>query len=188
MIPRNCISPVAVLCSQLMNELDAFWSEELARAAANAKDSGRHSVADYLELRAQNDVIRSIGVRWLTEAMIAVAGEFNRRSHPVEIEREDPHRFTLRGATMSGTLLRLRQGVRCLTVEAGWTRTPSDGFMRGGALAAARLTHFGMPRSGAELGLYADPDAPRWRIFIDGQPAGEFTALEIERHFNTLLT
>ena len=56
------------------------------------------------------------------------------------MENENPHNFRLRGANLVGSLLRVRQGVRCLTVEAGWTRTPNDGFMRGGALAIARIT------------------------------------------------
>ena len=145
-----------------MNELDRLWSQMLDEAIAAARGSGRGDVADYLDLKARNDALRSAGVRWLLEAMVGIAGEANRGAYAIEIEREDPHNFQHAGANMAGTLLKLRHGVRCLTVEAGWTRTPADGFMRGGALAAARLSHFGMAKMNAELLLKQNADALGW--------------------------
>lgn len=163
-----------------MDELDEFWSHELAKALENAKTSGRGDVADYLELKARNDAVRETGVRWLNESLAAIAFE---NGSKIEIIRNAPHRFEFRKATMAGTRLKLIQGVRCLTVEAGWTRTPSDGFMRGGALAAARITHFGMPKSGAELGLYVREDVPHWIAYLDEKNAIEFTLDHIREHF-----
>jgi hypothetical protein len=167
-----------------MDELDEFWSHELAKAFENAKNSGRDDVADYLELKARNDALREAGVRWLNESLVSIALE-NGAAGKIEIVRDAPHRFEFRKATMAGTRLKLIQGVRCLTVEAGWTRTPSDGFMRGGALAAARITHFGMPKSGAELGLYATEGVPHWISYIDEKNAAEFTLDDVRDHFNT---
>lgn len=167
-----------------MDELDEFWSNELANALANAKTSGRSDVADYLELKKRNDVLRETGVRWLNESFTAIAFENGANAGRIEIVRDSPHRFAFRKATIAGTRLQLKQGVRCLTVEAGWTRTPADGFMRGGALAAARITHLGMPKSGAELGLYSTDGVPHWITYIDDRNAAEFTLDDVRNHFN----
>lgn len=166
-----------------MDELDEFWSHELAKAMQNAKATGRGDVADYLELKARNDALRETGVRWLNESLAAIALENSGVTGKIEIARDAPHRFEFRKATMAGTRLKLVQGVRCLTLEAGWTRTPSDGFMRGGALAAARITHFGMPKAGAELGLYVREDVPHWIAYLDEKNAIEFTLDHIREQF-----
>src|SRR5436305_2498739 len=108
-----------------MNELDEIWSQMLADAEARARASGRHDVADYLALKASNDQIRERSIRWLFDSIIEFAAHANRREQAIAIEREDPHNFSFRGANLVGSLLRIRQGVRCLTLEAGWTRTPA---------------------------------------------------------------
>lgn len=139
----------------------------LDEAMRAARAAGRHDVADYLDLKARNDAIRHANVRWLFEAVSHIALEVETRG--LKVEREEPHRFEHRGASLSGSLVRLSQGVRCLTVEAGWTRTPSDGFMRGGALAVAKMTHRGMPKMSADLILKPDKDGPGWTaIYADG--------------------
>ena len=116
-----------------MNELDEIWAQKLAEAAENARVSGRHDVADYLALKAANDTIRRTAVGWLFDTAVQIAAEANRNLSGIAIEREDPYNFSLRGANIVGSMLRVRQGVRCMTIEAGWTRTPADGFMCGGA-------------------------------------------------------
>lgn len=170
-----------------MDELDEFWSQELAKALENAKNSGRGDVADYLELKARNDALRETGVRWLNESLASIAIENDGITGKIEIVRDAPHRFAFRKATMAGTRLQLKQGVRCLTLEAGWTRTPTDGFMRGGALAAARFTHLGMPKAGAELGLYITNEIPHWISYIDEKNAAEFTLDHVRNQFNTFV-
>jgi hypothetical protein len=166
-----------------VNELDQFWSQELAAAIENAKRSGRADVADYLELRARNDSLRHAGVRWLIESMITISSPYVNGSANVEIFREEPHRFEIFNANMVGMRLKFQQGVRCLTTEAGWTRTPADGFMRGGTLAAARLSHFGKPKAGVELGLLLKEAEPHWNVFRDGKPVREFLFEDIGEHF-----
>src|SRR5437879_2741967 len=118
-----------------MTELDRIWSQMLSGNAAKAGDSGRQHVAEYLRLRATNDAIRAAGVGWLFDTMIEIAGRAMRDRFGIIIEREDPHSFTRGSSNMVGSLLEIRQGVRCLTVEAGWARTPRDGIMQKGALA-----------------------------------------------------
>ena len=166
-----------------MHELDEIWAQKLAEAAENARVAGRHDVADYLALKAANDAIRRTAVAWLFDSLVQIAGEANRASAGIEIEREDPHSFSLRGANLVGSLFRVREGVRCLTLEAGWPRTPSDGFMRGGALAIARIVHFGMPKAGAELSLVKREDKPAWVVNVEGVASREFDSATLLEHF-----
>ena len=159
----------------------------LDEAIAAARAAGRFGVADYLDLRSRNDALRTAGVRWLFEAVVAIAGGAGREFPGIRIEREEPHNFPYAGANMAGSLLRLRHGVRCLTVEAGWTRTPADGFMRGGSLAVAKLTHFGMAKMNMDLQLRPSGSEPGW---VAVAPDGRQTPVDemlLRRHFNVFL-
>ncbi len=169
-----------------MNELDEMWSKMLSQALENAKASGRHDVAEYLNLKAANDAIRQASVRWLFDTLLEIAGDANRTNLTVSIEREDTHNFAYRGANLVGSLIRFRHGVRCLTVEAGWTRTPADGFMRGGALAFARLTHMGMPKANAELWLIRSEESPIWQVMLEEKGVQIFRSESLRDHFRIL--
>jgi hypothetical protein len=170
-----------------VNESDEVWAQFLAESVANLRAGSDRAVADYISLKAGNDQIRERGVKWLFDAVIQLAGEANRRNYAVAVEREDPHSFRLGRANMVGSLVRLRHGVRCLTLEAGWTRNPSDGFMRGQALAAARISHFGKKEAEAELHLRKTTDHPEWFVLgRDDRPA-RLEAVELMRHFAILL-
>jgi hypothetical protein len=154
--------PISVAILGGMDELEDAWSQMLAGAIANARSSGRGDVAEYLQLKLTNDLIRQTSVDWLFNSLIELASEENRRNPMIVIEREEPHEFAFSGARMAGELIRVRLGVRFMTLEAGWTRRPEHGFMRGGALAAARITHFGIPAETTELSLIRTDDAPVW--------------------------
>lgn len=171
----------------MMNELDEVWSEMLASAIANAEASGRRDVADYLSLKATNDAIRQTSVKWLLDSFIELTGEAHRRNPRITTEHENPHNFRFAGANIVGSMLRVRHGVRCLTVEAGWTRTPGDGFMRGGALAFARISHFGMPRSNTDLMLTRFEDAPQWFAMPDEDNRVSFHLEDLIEHFRIFL-
>ena len=151
-----------------MNEPDHGWDDLIATKIEQARNAGRHDIADYLTLKQSNDAIRQAAVNWLFDSFIEFAMEAGRRNPAIIVEREEPHEFDFRGGRMVGSLVRVRFGVRNLTVEAGWTRAPSHGFMRGGALAAARLTHFGLPSAGAELQLVRGDETPVWRA-VEGE-------------------
>ena len=146
-----------------MNEQDQGWHELLASKIEQARSAGRHDIADYLTLKQSNDAIRQAAVNWLFDSFVEFALEAGRRQPAVTVEREEPHEFDFRGGRMVGSLVRVRFGVRNLTVEAGWTRAPSHGFMRGGALAAARVAHFGLPKSGIDLELVKGDATATWR-------------------------
>ena len=170
-----------------MTELDEIWSKMLTEALANAKAAGRQDVADYLTLKATNDAIRQTGVRWLFDSLIEIAGHPNRNNSRLSIEKQDPHSFAYRGSNMVGSLVRIRHGVRCLTVEAGWTRTPADGFMRGGALAFAKIAHLGISKFNAELSLTFLDNLPVWVEIRDEKAAGRFKSENLRAHFRILL-
>jgi hypothetical protein len=166
-----------------MTELDQVWSQMLGDAERHAAAAGQHAVADFLRLKATNDAIRSTGVRWLFDAFIEMAGEAVRTRSALTMERDEPHNFAHGSSNIVGSRLLIRHGVRCLTVEAGWTRTPGDGIMRGGALALARVTHFGIPRHTEELRLVHGDSLPLW-ITAAGAPAG---TADLRRHFDLFL-
>ena len=166
-----------------MNEQDQGWHELLAWKIEQARSSGRHDIADYLTLRQSNDAIREAAVNWLFDSFIEFAMEANRRQPAVLVEREEPHEFDFRGGKMVGSLVRVRFGIRNLTIEAGWTRMPSHGFMRGGALAAARLTHFGLPKSGTDLELVKSGATALWRS-TGGDP---FDLEQVAEHLEILI-
>jgi len=170
-----------------MNELDEVWARMLAEAKARVEAGGRGDVAEYLELKANNDAIRAACVKWLFDSALEIASQANRENAAIAVENENPHSFVFGKSNLSGSLLRFRQGVRCLTVEAGWTRTPADGFMRGGALACARITHFGLSRHNQELVLTRGENLPNWlSVGKDGR-RNLFDSKNLQHHFRVFL-
>lgn len=157
-------------------------------AITKAESAGQSDVVEYLQLKVTNDSIRAAGVKWLFDSMSEIAAKLNRNDWQITIENVSPHRFASGNATLVGSLVRFQQGVRCLSVEAGWTRTPNDGFMRGGVLAGARINHFGIGRHNAELVLVRGKEtAANWfavdkngeRVFIDSN--------DLNKHFQIFL-
>lgn len=171
-----------------MNEINEFWKNSLAEAVKKARSEGRNDVADYLILKATNDEIRGASSRWLFESILEIAHETMRRGINLKIENENPHRFEMNKSSHVGSLLRFSFGVRVLTVEAGWTRTPNDGFMRGGALAYARLTHFGKAKHNAELILLrSNKKLPQWFLLEPDGAKKLFDSNNLHEHFSIFL-
>lgn len=168
----------------MMNELDEVWSELLTNALANAGGPGHRDVADYLALKAANDTLREASIKWLFDSLLELAAEANRINPVITVENTDPYSFISGGANIVGSMLRFRQGVRCLTLEAGWTRAPRDGFMQGGALAIARITHFGLAKSNADLMLMRLGEVPQWFSVLSERERGEFGTEDLRQHFN----
>ena len=168
---------------RVMNELEQVWTRKLNEARVKAENSGRADVAEYLALRATNDMIRQTSVEWLLDSLSEIASDANRSGANVRIETENAHRFQFGNASLAGSLCRLHQGVRCLSVEAGWTRSPADGFIRGGALAAALVSHFGMSKHDAELVLVSEKNAPSWFSVGKSGKRELFDARNLQGHF-----
>jgi hypothetical protein len=100
-----------------LSELNAEWARRVAEAERQARTSGRGDVADYLALRALNDMARATGVEWLLAAFNAQAGEVNRTGAGITLTSEDAHRFRVGNSTMVGNRLTLHAGVRSLSVR-----------------------------------------------------------------------
>jgi hypothetical protein len=172
---------------QSMEELDDVWEQLINEAAKNPEAPGHEGFADFIAVKTANDAIRETSVRWLLETMRKAAEHANLKRAGILIEAQEPHRFSLDKMHLGGSLLRFRQGIRCLTVEAGWTRTPADGFMRGNALAVARLTHFGIAKANAELHLLKFEDRPQWFTVTNMGLRVSFELEDLIRHFQTFL-
>jgi hypothetical protein len=170
-----------------MEELDVVWTNFLKEAAARVGEGDRNDVADYLELKSTNDFLRSTSVQWLFESVAEIASEANRNNANLTFEKKHPHSFTIGNSNLVGWLVRFCQGVRCLSVEAGWTRSPSDGFMRGGALAVGRVTHFGMAKQNVELNLLKIENAPVWFATDRNGKRTEFHSNHLQNHFRIFL-
>ena len=89
---------------------------------------------------------------------------------------------------MVGERLVLRRGLRALTVEAGWPRTPRDGVVRGGGLASALVGHFGNRRADEELLLVpAETETARWFVVEKTGARTELHEERLRRHVVRLL-
>ena len=148
-----------------MSELEEAWEVALAEAKQRARGAGRADIARYLDLRAKNDLLRHTAIDWLAATLTSLAGEANRKGAGIQIERRDSHSFRRGSATMVGSRLTLRRGVRELSLESGWPRQPSDGIVHGDGLACANIKHLGRNRSNAELLLaHSAEGTPQWQV------------------------
>ena len=172
---------------ETMNELEKVLIHDLEIAVERAKQTGRFDIAEYLSLKQTNDAIRSESVKWLFETILDIVFTFNRHGAQIKLEQKPNHRFEFGKSNLSGELLRLRQGVRCLSIEAGWTRTPADGFMRGGALACAKLTHFGFSKMNEELALLKFDGSHQWFSIADERNRISFNVRSLKKHFEIFL-
>jgi hypothetical protein len=146
-----------------MSELDEAWALALAEAEQKARLAGRRDLAEYLALRNSNDLLRKAGVDWLFSSFLSLAGDANRAGANIQTSSTDGHRFRIGNSTMVGRLVTLTSGVRKIAVEAGWPRTPRDGFVRGGGLASAHIHHVGIKLAGEELLLSKSAaGTPQW--------------------------
>lgn len=171
-----------------MSELDKAWEMALADAERRARAAGHRDIADYVALRKKNDFLRRTATDWLLATVTALAARANRNGAAIEVEQDDAHRFRIGNATMAGRRLTLRHGVRALTIESGWPRTPHDGIVRGGGLACAGIKHFGRKRANAELLLVRSRgDAPQWFVIDKSGERILFTESHIRAHFSFLL-
>jgi hypothetical protein len=171
-----------------MSELEEAWELALAEANRRAQAAGRADIARYLDLRAKNDLLRRTAVDWLTAFLTSLAGEANRKGAGIQIERQDPHRFRQGSATMVGIQITLRSGVRALSIESGWPRTPRDGIVSGNGLACANIKHFGRHRSNAQLLLARSSNGlPRWLVLEKTGAQTPLSEARIRQHFSLLL-
>ena len=175
------------MLTKAMNLTEEVWQEKLDKALQAAQLHERGDIAEYISLKASNDAIRTHSVKWLIETVSEIVFAFNTRGARIKLEQADSHRFSHQKADLTGSRLKLQHGIRCLTLEAGWTRQPGDGFMRGGALVFARITHFGFPKEAEELVLLKYENQPQW-FSVDGEfHRISFDIRSLRRHFEVFL-
>jgi hypothetical protein len=166
-----------------VSELDEAWALALAEAERRARAQGRGDIAEYIALRASNDLMRATGIEWLLQTLTVMAGEANRVGASIRIEKTDGHRFSVGSATMVGTRVTFRAGVRALTIEAGWPRAPRDGFVRGGGLACGRIGHFGKRAADEEILLVRSASGtPVWHILERDGTRSPLLEARLRRH------
>lgn len=171
-----------------MTELDEAWELALAEAKERARAEGRTDIAGYLDLRRRNDLLRRTAIDWLLNEVVSLAGQANRAGAGIQIEQKEPHRFSRHNATMVGRQVTLRRGVRELTIECGWPRTPRDGIIHGGGLACANIKHFGRRRANVELLLTPlSKNKPHWLVADDDSVRTVFAEETLRSHFVTFL-
>jgi len=171
-----------------VTDFDEAWDLALAQAKARARAKGHTDIERYLDLRRRNDLLRRTAIDWLINEFVSLAGEANRAGAGIQIEQKEPHRFSRRNATMVGRQVTLRRGVRALTIECGWPRTPRDGIVRGGGLACANIKHFGRRRANAELLLTPlSKGKPHWLVADDDTDRTVFAEETLRSHFVTFL-
>ncbi|HEX5966285.1 MAG TPA: hypothetical protein VFY51_10140 [Pyrinomonadaceae bacterium] len=169
-----------------MSELDEAWALALSEAEQKARLAGRKDIADYLSLKNSNDLLRKAGVQWLIESFTVAAGEANRAGASIKIARSEGHRFRTGTSTMVGQIVTLVNGVRTLSVEAGWPRVPRDGIVRGGGLACANIRHVGIRAASEELLLAkTSSGAPGWKSTAKNRH--HLHESDIHRHIAILL-
>lgn len=170
-----------------MNELQENWNDFIREANLRSR-GGSGDVADYLRLRDANDAARRLGIEWLLGAFLEVAAEANRRGFGIAVERKEEHSFTVGTATMQGSLVRLKRGIRSVSIEAGSPRSPQDGFVRGGGLARARISHFGQPKANEDLMLiHSEQSAPVWFVVAETDFRHPFQIPRLQHHFETFV-
>jgi hypothetical protein len=59
--------------------------------------------------------------------------------------------------------------------------------MRGGALAFAKITHFGFAKENAELALLSFEDSPQWFVIADERNRISFNIQSLRKHFEVFL-
>jgi len=166
-----------------MSELETEWELALAQAQERARAAGRRDISDYLSLRRRNDLLRQTATDWLMNVFVVLAGDANRAGAGIQIEQQDEHRFQRGNATMVGKRITLRRGVRALTIECGWPRTPRHGIVRGNGLAGANIKHFGQSKMNDELLLTrSKTGSPRWFVVKDDTHSN-LTESDLRRHF-----
>lgn len=162
MVTRNIAFSGVPTYSLVMVELDEMWADLLLATSIKAGATGRGELAKYLRLKIENDKIRQIGVDWLIKTFIDLAVQRSLTDPGMQIDRVAPHAFQNETSNMVGSLIRVQRGVRCLSLEAGWVRTPSDGIMRRGSLAVAQVIHFGMSGRNSSYKLVRSKPSPVW--------------------------
>lgn len=167
-----------------MDEFEQKWLEMLEKAKERAQREENLTLLEYFELKSANEKLRLEASKALLEMFFYAARSKSLEGFNLKFNTKSGHQFEMRQARLTGFCLDISFGIRKLTIEIGWTRTPKDGFMRQGALAYSRISHFGRPEHNKEL-LLLNRNEPRWFFANDLQKL--FEESDAVKHLNILL-
>ncbi len=171
-----------------MNELEKIWTNRLNEARAKAQTSGREDVAEYLALRATNDMLRQTSVQWLFDSLIEIAAETNRTGANVQIETENRivSRMKMPVSAVRSPFSSRGEMSDC-SKRVGRARLPTV-LCAAGALAVARLSHFGISKHNVELFLVANEQFAEAGFQLIRTDRRElFDARNLQGHFQIFL-
>lgn len=166
---------------------NTVFTQDLDRAIARSKESGRFELSDYLELKANNDRIREEARKWIFETIEEIVFEFNKHGAKIKIETLYKKSIKYGYSSLTGNRMELKQGLRCFSIEVGWTQSIEDGVMKSSSLAFGRLSHFGFRKETEEIELHKFEGKPRWFSIGEDMTRHSFTVSSLKRHFEVLL-
>lgn len=153
--------------------------------------------AEYLALKAANDLLRERGKQWLLDTMSQLCADANRTliTQPDQAGIQtgsQEWQFKVENATMAGERFGARYGYHTLTVEVGWPRLPEHGFLTDNALARARVSlsqnTMLQPEVIAELVFKkVGGSEPAWFVIKNKQLGEQITEARLRGFFNLIL-
>ncbi|MFV0389696.1 MAG: hypothetical protein ACK5NT_13175 [Pyrinomonadaceae bacterium] len=170
-----------------MTEASKNLDLEINEAFKTAETLGNFNLSEYLALRTNNDAIRQQSIRWLFDSVLEIVTAFNQHNASIEINQTQAHRFKIENSYFTGSLLELKQGVRCFRIEAGWTQSIDDSVLRYNALACAKFSHFGYANNSDTLYLINFESSPLWFSLRDESNFSSFQIEGLRAHFERLL-
>ena len=164
------------------------FDHDLDTAIRSSKDSNRFELADYFDLKVTNDKVREEAKKWLFDSVNDIVHAFN--GHGAKILTEHLYKKQIKYfySSLTGERLELRQGLRCMTLEVGWTRSIDDGVMRAGSLAFGRISHFGFRKEMEEIELHRFEGNPQWFAIGEDMMRTPFSVASLKKHFKVLMS
>jgi hypothetical protein len=169
-----------------MTASDEFWLKLLDQEIARGTVSAEGVFQDYLAVRGANNDIRNNAAEWLFETVLQFSEKLNANGFEIITERNAESQFVFHWATLTGPSMFFSNGIRRLSCEVGSIKAPGHGIIKGGGIAIARLSHFGIPEKDQILRLVAGEETARW--VVDGVKTRPFDAYDIARHLRILVS
>jgi len=171
---------------RFMTTSEQFWSRLLDEEIARGNVSAEGVFQEYLSVRGANNNIRNEAAEWLFGSFVKFTQRLVSDGFQISVERNEESQFAFHWATLSGPSIVVSNGLRKLSCEVGSIKAPGHGIIKGGGIAIARLSHFGIPEKDQILRLIAGEETARW--VVDGSRTRELDAYDLVRHFKILLS
>lgn len=167
-----------------MTMSEEFWMTLLDEEIARGSVSAEGVFQDYLSVRGVNNDLRVRATDWLFGSFTELSERLANQGLELHLERNDDVRFAFLGATLIGSAVAFSNGVRRLSCEVGSIKAPGHGIIKGGGIAIARISHFGIPEKEQILRLVVGEENAKW--VVDSDRLRLFDAYDLVRHFRVL--